>query len=268
MTTASTAVSSSIISLAFHDVTDNAQSSGFRQPVAQKYKHSLAQFEACLDAVQESGLRVTTSLEDLNSDQPSVIFTFDDGGVCSEIPAAMLEARGWRGVFFVTTDLVGTRGFMSAAQVKDLHRRGHLIGSHSCSHPDVFRSLTRAQMQYEWCNSVDFLSELLGDPCVVASVPGGDMNAMTISEAAAAGLKHVFTSEQRTAPWQQAGVTCYGRMFIMQDTQPHTVARWLRHPNLGILPERTVRMTKTAVKKMMGPVYRHIVASWRSKHEG
>ncbi|MEZ6130024.1 MAG: polysaccharide deacetylase family protein [Planctomycetaceae bacterium] len=255
-----------LVSLALHDVTDDPASSGFRQPMAQKYKHTVAQFEQYLDAVQASGLRVITDMDEV-SDEPAVIFTFDDGGACSLVPAAMLEERGWRGIFFITTDLLGTRGFLTREEVQELHRRGHVIGSHSCSHPDVFRSLNRAQMQYEWCNSVDILQSLTGEPCVVASIPGGDMNNMTIDEAAAAGLKHLFTSEQRTTPWQHADLTCYGRLFIMCDTQPRTLSRWLKHPAVGILPERTVRMTKTAVKKMMGPFYRRLVAGWRARHD-
>ena len=256
-----------LISLAFHDVTDDFESSGFRQPVAQKYKHTVAQFREYLDAVEASRLPVTTSLDEAGANGPAVIFTFDDGGACSDIPARMLEERGWRGVFFVTTDLIGTRGFLTAEAIQNLHQRGHIIGSHSCSHPDVFRSLTQAQMRYEWCNSCDILQELLGERCVVASVPGGDMNNATITEAAAAGLQHIFTSEQLTSPWSQAGATCYGRLFLMNDTRPRTLSRWLKHPSVGILPERTVRMTKSVVKKMMGPFYRRLVAGWRAQHD-
>lgn len=256
-----------LISLALHDVTDDFESSGFRQPVAQKYKHSLQQFREYLDVVEASGLPVVSSLDDIEGDSPAVVFTFDDGGACSLGPAKMLEERGWRGVFFITTDLLDTRGFLTRAEVKELHDRGHIIGSHSCSHPDVFRSLTQAQMQYEWGNSCDILTELLGEKCAVASVPGGDMNAATITESVTAGVQHVFTSEQLTSSWQQSGATCYGRLFLMNDTKPKTLSRWLKHPTVGILPERTVRMTKSMVKTMMGPVYRRIVASWRAQHD-
>ena len=256
-----------MISLAFHDVTDEFDDSGFRQPVAQKYKHSVQQFREYLDAVEASGLPVISSIDDIEGDSPAVIFTFDDGGACSDTPARMLEERGWRGAFFITTDLIGTRGFLTGEEIQAIHRRGHMIGSHSCSHPDVFRSLTQAQMQYEWCNSCDLLTELIGEQCTVASVPGGDMNAATIREAAAAGLRHVFTSEQFTASWRQSAATCYGRLFLMNDTQPKTLTRWLKHPTVGILPERTVRMTKSMVKTMMGPFYRRIVARWRAQHD-
>ncbi len=259
--------SRTLISLAFHDVTDDFESSGFRQPVAQKYKHNVQQFREYLDAVERSGLPVVSSIDHFEGNGPAVVFTFDDGGACSDIPARMLEERGWRGVFFITTDLLGTRGFLTHKEVKSLHDRGHIIGSHSCSHPDVFRSLTQVQMQHEWGNSCDILTELLGEKCIVASVPGGDMNAATITEAAKAGVQHVFTSEQLTSSWLQAEATCYGRLFLMSDTQPKTLSRWLKHPTVGILPERTVRMTKSMVKTMMGPFYRRIVANWRAQHD-
>jgi hypothetical protein len=267
MKSSATFQSRTLISLAFHDVTDDFESSGFRQPVAQKYKLGIQRFREMLDAVEASGLPVVSSLDDLAGDSPAVVFTFDDGGACSDIPARMLEERGWRGFFFITTDLIGTRGFLTAEEIQAMHGRGHIMGSHSCSHPDVFRSLTQTQMQFEWGNSCDTLTELLGEKCTVGSVPGGDMNAATIKEAVNAGLNHVFTSEQLTASWQQADATCYGRLFLMQDTQPKTLSRWLKHPTVGILPERTVRMTKSMVKTMMGPLYRRLVAGWRAQHD-
>lgn len=267
MKTPSTFQPRTLVSLAFHDITDEFESSGFRQPIAQKYKAKIDLFRQYLDAVEASDLPVISSLDDLEGDSPGVVFTFDDGGASSDIPARMLEERGWRGMFFVTTDLVGTRGFLTREEIQSMHQRGHIIGSHSCSHPDVFRSLTQQQMQYEWGNSCDILSEMLGEKCVVASVPGGDMNSGTITEAVAAGVKYVFTSEQVTSSWQQADATCYGRLFLMHDTPPKTLSRWLRHPTVGILPERTVRMTKSVVKTMMGPFYRRLVDSWRAQHD-
>lgn len=255
-----------ILSLLLHDVTDDPGTSGFMQPTAFRYKHSVSQFLDYLDVVESTGLPITTVVEPLQAGT-SVSFTFDDGGAAAPIAADLLEDRGWRGLFFITTDLIGQRGFMNAAQICDLHRRGHVIGSHSCSHPDIFRSLTRAQMQREWSQSRDELQQLLGADVTAGSVPGGDCCRSAVEEAAAAGLLHLFTSEQLTRPWIQAGTTCYGRLMMVDTTAPETLSRWLRYPTVGILPERIVRFTKTSVKQLMGPMYRRLVQRRRAQHE-
>lgn len=261
------AYQNTLISLLLHDVTDNAAESGFQQPTAQRYKHSTPLFRAYLDAVDASGLPVVSAIEADNVRQAAVQFTFDDGGSGALTAAEMLEDRGWRGVFFVTTDLIGRPGFLTAAQINDLNHRGHVIGSHSCSHPDVFRDLTVSQMEYEWNHSRRVLQDLLGSDVTAASIPGGDISADAIRQAAAAGYTSVYTSEQTTQPWQQAGVQCFGRMAMVQTTSPQTLSRWLKYPRAGVLPEQLTRLTKTGVKRMIGPAYRNLMQRRRALHD-
>jgi len=265
-----------VLSLLLHDVTDKPQLSGFMQPTASRYKHSTTVFQQYLDVVEQSGVSVSTldqttlpAIADkcIAGHKCSVAFTFDDGGASAPIAADMLEQRNWRGIFFVTTDLIGTKGFLSASQIRDLAQRGHVIGSHSCSHPDVFRRLNRQQMKYEWSQSRTVLEGLLGRNVDVASVPGGDCDNITIEEAAQAGLTNLFTSEQVTSSWQQAGATCFGRMMMLNNTPPETLQRWLRYPQVGVLPERAMRFAKSSVKSLMGPLYPKLMHRRRAMHE-
>ena len=64
------------------------------------------------------------------------LITVDDGGVSYyTVVADRLERLGWRGHCFVTTDMIGQRGFLTRRQIRELDGRGHIIGSHSASHP-------------------------------------------------------------------------------------------------------------------------------------
>ena len=260
-----------VIGLLLHDVTDAPNTSGFQQPTAGKYKHSVDAFCEYLDVVQRSGLPVVGSVRSQGIDtsktqQPIVQFTFDDGGFAAMATADLLEDRGWKGVFFITTDLIGTSGFLASGQVKELDRRGHVIGSHSCTHPEVFRQLSRSAMRHEWRQSRKVLQDLLGHEINVASVPGGDCDNATIEEASAAGLTQLYTSEQVTRPWVHSGATCYGRLMMLNSTSPRCLQRWLTYPRVGILPERALRFTKTSVKKLMGPMYVSLMQRRRSQH--
>jgi len=153
------------------------------------------------------------------------LLTFDDGGRSAASPiAGMLEARGWRGHFFVTTDYIGARAFVSREQVRALHAGGHVVGSHSCSHPLRMAGCSRAQMVDEWRRSIAALSEMLGERVRVASVPGGHYSRAVAETAAAAGIEFLFTSEPTARAHAVDGCTVLGRYAIQRWTTPEAAA--------------------------------------------
>ena len=99
------------ISLLYHDVVLPGQhsSSGFRGGDADIYKLGRPDFEGHLNAIRSAipGPPITISQLGDTSDAP-VLLTFDDGGVSAhEHVADLLDAFGWRGHFFVTTNWIG-----------------------------------------------------------------------------------------------------------------------------------------------------------------
>lgn len=71
--------------------------------------------------------------------RPMVSFTFDDApSSAATTGAALLEAFGARGTFYVSGGLIGTRSddwaVMDGHDVVRLHRTGHEIGCHTYSH--------------------------------------------------------------------------------------------------------------------------------------
>ena len=108
-------------------------SSGFPGRDAALYKVTPQLFEQHLSAIKRS-LPDHPDHPD-HSDRPDPTFTFDDGGTSAMAAADALERRGLIGYFFITTNYIGTPGFVSESDIRDLSRRGHMIGSHSCSHP-------------------------------------------------------------------------------------------------------------------------------------
>lgn len=182
--------------LLYHDVIESlahASDSGFAGADADAYKLDRVGFTAQLDAIAR-GLdpQRAANLE----------FTFDDGGVTADEPtASLLEERGWRGHFFVVTDRIGQPGFLTADQIRDLHRRGHRIGSHSHTHPAGFSRLSPERMTYEWRRSREILEDILtpaGGPRAVvttASVPGGFYSRQVALAALDAGYTTLYNSE-------------------------------------------------------------------------
>jgi peptidoglycan/xylan/chitin deacetylase (PgdA/CDA1 family) len=199
--------------LMYHDVTPagHETASGFPGGDAARYKLTPAQFEQHLTAIGERVL--------------SPVLTFDDGGIsaCDAIAGA-LERRGWRGHFFVTTGYVDRPGFLGRAHLRDLHRRGHVIGSHSHSHPLRMANCSEARLRDEWKRSTTQLAGILGEPILTASVPGGHYSARVAATAADAGIRRLFTSQPTLQVKELDDMSVVGRYAIQSSTSAATAA--------------------------------------------
>jgi peptidoglycan/xylan/chitin deacetylase (PgdA/CDA1 family) len=147
------------------------------------------------------------------------MLTFDDGGRSAHaLIADLLEQRGWRGHFFITTNHIGAPSFVTVEQIRDLDRRGHIVGSHSCSHPARMSACSAEEVLAEWQRSAAVLADVLGKAVPVASVPGGFYSRAVAHAAAQAGFRFLFTSEP-TASWHRVdGCLVLGRYSIDRGT--------------------------------------------------
>lgn len=215
------------VCLMYHDLFDpaDADAVGMPGPVAARYKHTVAEFAAHLDAVTATGCPVGLVRED--QPLPKVALTFDDGGSSAPLIAQMLEARGWRGHFFVTTSRIGTPGFMSADEIRRLVADGHVVGSHSHDHPRYMGRLSRAEIDEEWRRSGDELERILGQRPRVAALPGGFLSRSVIASAAGCGYRILMTSEPSARPRRAGDLTHLGRYTIWRTTPPAIAAAYV-----------------------------------------
>jgi peptidoglycan/xylan/chitin deacetylase (PgdA/CDA1 family) len=202
--------------LMYHDVVEpgQADASGFPGGAAAHYKLDTDTFAMHLGALGHSGLRFGAVTDATLHAQYGGLLTFDDGGVSAVTIADMLEARGMRGHFLITTGRIGEPGFVSADQLRALHAAGHVVGSHSHTHPAEISRLDAAALAEEWNRSVAGLTEILGAPVTVASVPGGFHSRAVAQAAAAAGIRHLFTSEPTLRTHVVDGCVVLGRYTL------------------------------------------------------
>lgn len=217
-----------IASFGYHEVTDDPDGSGFVRPGARPYKLTPSAFAAQLDAI--AGAPAVSLVTDVDLTQPGrhVLITFDDGGKSALQAADELRRRGWWGHFFIITDRIGHRTFLTENEIRYLHSCGHLIGSHSHTHPNIFREQTLDQMLEQWRVSCDRLAQLLGDPCTTASVPGGHISRMTLESANRAGLLHLFTCEPTVTPRRVGECWVLGRYLVKVTTSTDFIHRLAR----------------------------------------
>jgi peptidoglycan/xylan/chitin deacetylase (PgdA/CDA1 family) len=213
--------------LLFHDVfVREPGESGFSSPGADRYKLSVGEFDAQLAGLCVADPQATPTAPEA----PGVQLTFDDGGLSYyTIVAEKLEERRWRGYCLVSSAFIGSPGFLSAAQIRELDARGHIIGTHSASHPARFSALTPDQMRLEWIKSREVLEDLLGHRVTVGSVPGGYFSKTVARSAGDAGLDLLFTSEPVRTTRLVNGCTVAGRFTVRRGAPPDLSQR-LVHP--------------------------------------
>jgi peptidoglycan/xylan/chitin deacetylase (PgdA/CDA1 family) len=247
-----------IVALLYHDVVADDESyavSGFAGADADIYKLRRHAFAEHLAAVSAAAPPEARSVEALLAarEARATIFTFDDGGVgAAHHTAPMLESAGWRGHFFITTDHIGAPGFMHEAQLRALAEAGHVLGSHSCSHPARMSHLPAAEMRREWRDSVRRLEDVLGTPVRTGSVPAGFYSPAVADAAREAGIRVLFTSEPTAAIGEAGGCTVLGRFSVMRATSSAAAADLAADRRLPQLRQAAYWNAKKLVKRVGG----------------
>jgi peptidoglycan/xylan/chitin deacetylase (PgdA/CDA1 family) len=233
------------LAIMYHDVVEdgNYAASGFTGEGADIYKFDRKEFAKHLEAIRAVG-------------GGEVLLTFDDGGASAYDPVAgMLEQYGWRGYFFVTTDRIGLPGFLQREQIRELDRRGHVIGSHSCSHPTRMAREPWGRLVAEWKGSTKQLAAIVGHQITVASVPGGYYSRRVAEAAVEAGIETLFTSEPTAAEQTVNGCRVLGRYVMMQGMGAEWAAGFATGKIVPRLRQAVLWNAKRAAKALGGGAY-------------
>jgi len=133
---------------------------GLGEVLKHKIKHWTGRIQAHLMR------RFAAKTLHISGGRPVISFSFDD------VPdsalyngATILEKYGLRGTFYIAGQLAGTsepdRKLISEAGIAELAERGHEIGCHTYSHPNI-ATLSGAQLQSEIDQNRSFLRRILG----------------------------------------------------------------------------------------------------------
>ena len=263
------------IALLYHDVVPPGKyaASGFGGADADIYKLHVDEFQSHLREIARLAQQSKGSAREAGADKaPRLLLTFDDGGVSAILYAAdLLEQFRFHGHFFITTDQIGKPGFLNETQIRELHGRSHVIGSHSCTHPARMSRCTRKQLDYEWGESKKRLTQILGNQVTTASVPAGYYSRVVAESAAAAGLCQLFTSEPVTSSHLVEGCTVLGRFSVQRGVSPQWVGSVVSCHVLPRLQQYVFWNGKKMLKAAGGEAWltmRRKILAWRAtSHE-
>ena len=160
------------------------------------YALSEAVFAEHVSYVARAQANTPRSWDDVSrsTDAPQVWFTFDDGHRSDlEVALPVLKKHALTGMFFITTDWIGTSGFMDAADLRELATEGMLLGTHGSSHR-FLADLDDGEVEQELATSKMRLEDVLGSEIAAVALPGGRSHPAARRIARKLGYRFVFTS--------------------------------------------------------------------------
>jgi len=156
--------------------------------------------------------------------------TFDDGyrsvhaaalPVLAElgIPATVFAIAAKAGA---TGELrgAGPRPLLTWDELRDLHRHGWEIGSHTLTHPDL-TALGDDALEHELRGSRELIEGEIGGPCTSLAYPYGAADERVVEAARLAGYEIAFTVPRR---WRSPQRLLWPRVTVWRSDVPATVA--------------------------------------------
>lgn len=247
-----------IASLMYHDVVAPGadDESGFPGPSAASYKFTWSDYEAQVERLAATGLRFPR-VDSADAAAPDCcLLTFDDGGASALASARVLERHGMVGHFLITGAMVDRPGFVTAADVRSLAAAGHVVGSHSHTHPPDISRLPAEQLAAEWRDSVARLADIVDAPVTVASIPGGFYSRAVADAALAAGVRHLFTSEPTTRTTRRGDAVLLGRYALQRGMSAELVEAFACGSGLARQRQWLLWNLKKPAKRWAAPLYR------------
>ncbi len=185
-----------------------------------RYILSASEFRAQLQAIKDAGWQgVDVSQALAFPEKPSVAITFDDGCETDLLVAApMLQEFGFGATFYITSGFLGSQGYLSTAQLKQLANLGFEIGCHSMTHP-YLPDLNETSLQNEIVGAKFQLEQILGKHIEHFSCPGGRFNRRVIEIARSVKYRSFATSRTH-ANSESTDRFALGRVAIMRGLDP------------------------------------------------
>lgn len=240
------------INLMYHDsYLQNKKESGFQEASANTYKIKRTAF---LHQIQ----LIDNYIKEKKLSKDAVRFTFDDGGSSFyTIFAPILEEYGYKGYFFITTKYIGSQGFMTEDQIRELDKKGHIIGGHSDTHRQRMNTLSYEDLLKDWGRCTEELKRITGHDVTCCSLPCGYMSNAMMKAIKQLNFTDVYTSEPKERVEYRQGLNVYGRYGIKDTMGDEYVLSIVSSPFVR-LKIKIYKGVLNLAKKILGGIYINI----------
>lgn len=238
-----------IVFLMYHELEMPGRRLCETEPGYVRYVLTEADFRAQVAYLKENGWQGLSVGQALAFPEGrNVAITFDDGSETDRLAAApILRQAGFHATFFVTSGRLGTPGYLSHAQLKELSE-GFEIGCHSMTHP-YLTDVDENGLQREISDAKLQLEQIIGKPVEHFSCPGGRCDERVLAVARAAGYRTLATSRIQ-ANSVSTDAFALGRVAILRDLPLSAFAAVCNGTSLSRM--RTQSALRQAAKQILG----------------
>jgi peptidoglycan/xylan/chitin deacetylase (PgdA/CDA1 family) len=236
------------IALMYHALSDGAH------PPGQDPHYTLTRqaFAWQMDRIVESG-NAGSARELLEEKRPNaVVVTFDDGHASNyRIAFPELTERGISADFFVNPATVGTTGFASWDELREMSDAGMSIQSHGYDHV-YLTELGPERLQETLRAAREEISQRIGRPATLLAPPGGRMPRGLAAVAAVCGYTHVLSSRPGMVAAGAPANRPLSRMAMTAAIDGKTFLRWIGRDRVAIGREQLRYSGLALAKRLLG----------------
>jgi peptidoglycan/xylan/chitin deacetylase (PgdA/CDA1 family) len=169
----------------------------------------------------------TLSAREWLGGRPGVIFTFDDGHDSDyHVAFPMLKQAGASADFFVNPAQVGTAGYATWPQLREMAESGMSIQSHGLDHNYFLTELSPHRLREDLRKARLEIEHHVGHPVMLLAPPGGRSPKGLERVAVECGYTHVLDSRPGRVRGDGARTLC--RMAVTSQLELPTLHSWLR----------------------------------------
>jgi len=241
--------------LLYHEVTDFPERTKQIRKMSPADSLLTKQFEEQMAFLSDRANTKVVTTDDLfveaQDSAQKIVLTFDDGFIGNYLFAlSILEKYGYKATFFVTVNNISGERYMSWDQLGVLYKKGHLIQSHTMTHP-MLGECNEGQIFYELETSRKVIEDKIGGEVKYLSLPFGSSNERVITIAKRLGYQGIFTSLSNTEK-RKNELSQFGRIHV-KDTYPLKTFMGLIDPNpTQLFLTRATEALKGIVKEIIG----------------
>ncbi len=232
-----------------------------REAGEEIYAVEPAVFEAQLETLARCACPVVPFEELLRGPSPrrAVAISFDDGNASDRSQALpALVRRGYRAAFFITPAWVGTPGYLSWPEVRELADAGMTVGCHGLDHTPL-SSLPGERLRTHLKEARGLMEARLGRAPEVLSLPGGFGGLAVSNTAREVGFGVVVGSAPRRFVHGARGDV--PRYAVRRADRPGAFQALVEQRPLALLGARLRHEALVRLRAAVGPgVYRRVRA--------
>ena len=236
--------------LMYHELALPGRATCHSEPGYNRYVVPASDFRQQMERLAGEGWRgqsVTQAIESFGN--KSVCITFDDGCETDLIAAApVLKRLGFAATSYITVGFLGKPGYMSPAQVREIHATGFEVGCHSLTHP-YLTDLDDHRLCEETAGAKEKLEQIAGVRVDHFSCPGGRWSARVMRAARQANFRTMATS-RTGVNFSTTDPFALSRIAVLNGTRSDDLVRFCRGE--GLLRTQLKERARRAARSVLG----------------